>query len=642
MHFAIWLLAGSLLFAGVARAGAVGSAFTFQGQLIDAGSPANGAFDFQFALFVSASGGSAVDVISVGDLAVSGGLINTSLDFTNMPYNGQALWVEVRMRPGASNGGYTTLSPRQALNAVPYALYALAGNSGPQGPTGSTGPQGPAGPNGPPGSQGPTGPQGPAGGIALPYNAADASGVSLQVTNTANGIALYGAAAADGSGVFGFAGPHGTGVYGESDGSSFSAGVWGQSDIGIGVRGQSGDAGIAGVSGTTSSTNGSGVQGNAAAVDAVGVLGYNSTGVGVRGESTSSPGVLGESVASRGVFGYTAAGVAGVYGKSLSSNGAIGESASGIGVLGRSTSADGVRGTTSTGYLAGVHGISTSTEGGAGVVGESTAYGVRGVYGSSVDGTGVLGNSRNGVGVYGSSDFEPGVIGENNTDSAALEGINHSSSGIGVLGVAPAPGWAIYSGGNFAASGSKSFVEPHATDASKEIRYASLEGREVGTYFRGSGHFIHGEAVIDVPADFKMVTSADGLTVVATPMGELATIACISKSLERIVMRGSADVDFDYTVSGVRKAFADFVPIHDNTSFVPRSAADARVLAAMLPLESVRRLIANGTLNADLSVNAQTAHRLGWDQRARWNTKSGDPVRMLPASPPTQSSTPSH
>jgi hypothetical protein len=108
-------------------------------------------------------------------------------------------------------------------------------------------------------------------------------------------------------------------------------------------------------------------------------------------------------------------------------------------------------------------------------------------------------------------------------------------------------------------------------------------------------------------------------------MGELATIACISKSLDRIEMRASADVDFDYIVSGVRKAFADFAPIHDNISFVPRSAAGAANLAATLPPESVRRLIANGTLNADLTVNAQTAHRLGWDQRAAWNAPSGVP-----------------
>jgi collagen triple helix repeat protein len=564
MRLATCLLA-TLLFSGIATAEPVGSAFTYQGQLKDAGSPASGIYDLQFALFTGASGDSVVDTVSVDDLAVTDGLISTSLDFTDAPYDGQALWVEVRVRPGTSSGSYTTLAPRQALNATPYALYALTGNPGPQGPTGPQGPigmTGPQGPNGPAGPQGPTGPQGPAGFVTLPYQSTDASALSLAITST-GGIALRGSA-----------------LGGPGDG--------------VGVEGLAGNT------------------------DGAGVHGSNSSGYGVWGASTGGPGVYGESVNSRGVFGYTANGVAGVYGQSANGHGVIGKSTSGIGLAGESTFVDGVRGTTFSAFSAGVRGISTSSEGGAGVAGESAHF--RGVYGlSSDDGNGVFGESNRGIGVFGASNLAFGVLGENNNTLAAVEGLNHSSSGVGVVGVAPAPGWAIYSGGNFGASGSKSFVEPHPTDASKEIRYASLEGREVGTYFRGSGHLIRGEATIDVPADFRMVTSAEGLTVVATPMGELATIACMSKSLDRIVMRGSADVDFDYTVSGVRKAFADFAPIHDNITFVPRSAAEGRSLAEMLPPESVLRLIANGTLNADLSVNAQTARRLGWDRRPGWS-----------------------
>lgn len=578
MRLGTCLFVSLLLFAGSAPADPMGSAFTYQGQLTDAGSPASGAYDFQFALFASAAGGNAVDTVSVDDLAVSGGLINASLDFTDAPYDGQALWLEVRVRAGTSSGSYTTLTPRQALNATPFAMYALSGNPGPQGPTGPigpqgpiglTGPQGPVGPGGPTGPQGPSGLQGPPGFVTLPYETTDASELSLAITST-GGIALQGSA-----------------LGGPVDG--------------IGVEGLAGNA------------NGAGVHGS------------NSSGSGVWGASTGGPGIYGESVNSRGVFGYTTNGLAGVYGQSANGYGVIAKSTGSIGLLAESTLYDGVRGTTSSGYLAGVHGISTSSEGGAGVIGESSQF--TGVSGSSHDRIGVAGDSINGIGVYGSSSFEFGVMGETSNAYAAVEGINHSSNGYGVVGVAPAPGWALYSGGNLGASGSKNFVEPHPTDASKEIRYASLEGREVGTYFRGSGHFIHGEATIDVPADFRMVTSADGLTVVATPMGELATIACIAKSLDRIVMRASADVDFDYTVSGVRKAFADFAPIHDNITFVPRSAAEAKSLAETLPPESVRRLIANGTLNADLSVNAQTAHRLGWDQRVGWNDTPREPVR---------------
>ncbi len=585
MRFVTCLLVASSLFIRVALADPVGSAFTYQGKLTDSGSPASGAYDFEFALFTSAGGGSAVDTVEVDDLDVSEGLISTSLNFTDAPYDGQALWVEVRVRPGASSGGYTTLAPRQALNAAPYALFALSGNPGPQGPTGPqgpigltgpqgpnglTGPQGPIGPSGPTGPEGPTGPQGPAGFVTLPYQTTDPSALSLGVTST-GGIALQGSA-----------------IGGPADGI--------------------------GVEGLADNTDGAAIHGN------------NSLGTGIWGASTGGPGIYGESLSSRGVFGYTANGLAGVYGQSVNGYGVVAKSASGVGVIGDSTFYDGVRGVTGSAFGAGVHGISTSSEGGAGVFGESTH--LRGVSGSSPDdGTGVVGESNRGIGVRGSSNLAFAILGENSNNFPAVEGISHSTSGGGVFGVAPAPAWAIFSGGNFGGSGSKSFVEPHPTDAGKEIRYASLEGREVGTYFRGSGHFIHGEATIDVPADFKMVTSADGLTVVATPMGELATIACISKSLDRIVMRGSADVDFDYTVSGVRKAFADFAPIHDNITFVPRSAAQAGDLVETLPAESVRRLVANGTLNADLTVNTQTAHRLGWDQRPGWNDVPKGPVR---------------
>lgn len=90
-------------------------------------------------------------------------------------------------------------------------------------------------------------------------------------------------------------------------------------------------------------------------------------------------------------------------------------------------------------------------------------------------------------------------------------------------------------------------------------------------------------------------------------------------TIDGITVAGTPDVEFDYQVIGVRKAFADFTPVHANTSFVPRSAAQAKNLAAALPPENVRRLIANGTLNADHSVNPLKAHRLGWDRRAGWN-----------------------
>jgi len=259
---------------------------------------------------------------------------------------------------------------------------------------------------------------------------------------------------------------------------------------------------------------------------------------------------------------------------------------------------------------AGVFGYNAGA--GSGVFGQTNSTG-NGVFGASHTGAG--------IGTLGTSDLGDGVQGQSSgTGKSGVAGVHvGANAGNGVYG-ASSTGYAVYAAGSFGASGAKNFVEPHPTDASKEIRYASLEGREVGTYFRGSGHLVHGEAVIEVPEDFRIVTSPQGLTVVATPIGALAMVACISKSLDRVVIRGSADVDFDFIVSGVRKAFADFTPVHANVSFIPASIHDATELTTTLPEESVRRLISNGTLNADRSVNAQTARHLGWDKRPEWNS----------------------
>ena len=83
------------------------------------------------------------------------------------------------------------------------------------------------------------------------------------------------------------------------------------------------------------------------------------------------------------------------------------------------------------------------------------------------------------------------------------------------------------------------------------------------------------------------------------------------------MIQGSSDVTFNYVVNGVRKAFRDFQPVSENVDFRPRAADDAG-FSAGLPAESVRRLKATGILNADGSINLETAHRLGWDKQPGW------------------------
>ncbi len=137
--------------------------FTYQGRLTQAGDAFSGTVDVTFRLFADPVADILIgDPVTVSGLSVADGLFQTPLDFGLTVFNGEPRWVEIEI-----NG--QVLSPRQPVNASPYALYAMSGNEGPAGPQGETGRQGPAGPagsdgaDGAPGPQGATGPAGPQG-----------------------------------------------------------------------------------------------------------------------------------------------------------------------------------------------------------------------------------------------------------------------------------------------------------------------------------------------------------------------------------------------------------------------------------------------------------------------------------------------
>jgi hypothetical protein len=103
----------------------VGTAFTYQGRLTDSGSPANGAYDLRFILFNADVGGSQVGPIVIReDVTVTNGLFTVSLDFGASAFTGEARWLEVGARPGASTGAFSVLSPRQELTPAPNAVFS--------------------------------------------------------------------------------------------------------------------------------------------------------------------------------------------------------------------------------------------------------------------------------------------------------------------------------------------------------------------------------------------------------------------------------------------------------------------------------------------------------------------------------------
>ncbi|MEO8285151.1 MAG: hypothetical protein ABI670_01805 [Chloroflexota bacterium] len=117
--------AASLSVETTAALAPAGSGFTYQGRLKNGTAPANGQYDFTFALYDAPGGGALIGgPLSQANRTVSEGLFTALLDFGAAAFNGDARYLEIAVRQ-TGGGGYTTLSPRQAITPAPYALYAL-------------------------------------------------------------------------------------------------------------------------------------------------------------------------------------------------------------------------------------------------------------------------------------------------------------------------------------------------------------------------------------------------------------------------------------------------------------------------------------------------------------------------------------
>ena len=112
--------------ASAASLAAMGTSFTYQGRLVDGGTPANGNYDFEFKLWDALTGGAQLGGTVAQTIGVTNGYFTTLLDFGQV-FNGEARYLEIGVRPGGSDRSHTPCSsPRQALTPVPYAL-ALPG-----------------------------------------------------------------------------------------------------------------------------------------------------------------------------------------------------------------------------------------------------------------------------------------------------------------------------------------------------------------------------------------------------------------------------------------------------------------------------------------------------------------------------------
>jgi len=101
------------------------TAFTYQSRLTDGANPATGNYDLRFTIYDAVTNGTLKAVMTNASVAVTNGLFTTPVDFGLPPLNFYAMWLEIGVRTNGSAGGFTAVSPRQAVLPAPYAFYAL-------------------------------------------------------------------------------------------------------------------------------------------------------------------------------------------------------------------------------------------------------------------------------------------------------------------------------------------------------------------------------------------------------------------------------------------------------------------------------------------------------------------------------------
>ncbi len=535
------------------------SALTYQGELRSSGLAVVGPVDLRFTLFAAPTAGSQIGpMLDRPGASLSLGRFTQELDFGAGSFDGNSKYLEIQIRNPAGSGSYVTLTPRQKLTAAPVAQFALSGNPGPTGPqgatgspgatgsqgvpgvtgaqgaTGSQGVSGATGNQGVPGSQGATGPQGATGatgvgGLTLPYSGSGSTGTTFGVTNSSTSASAIAISAVETGltgntyGVFGVSNSTlGIGVFGRAAaGTGATSGVYGQnlSDTGYGVRGQ-----------TTSTTGGTyGVYGQNASVSGTGVVGVSSatTGFnnGVYGQdaSTNGIGVSGNATAATGT-------TYGVYGQAPSPLGFGVFGIGGTGLMGQSDTGGGraIRGLMTVGGVA-IEGVASSTtQGSDGVSGESDGPGGSGVVGIATATSGV----SDGVVAISSSPSGRAVHAVNAANTGTPYGV--FSANIG------GAGYAIFSNGPFAASGTKAFRIDHPDDpANRYLLHYASESPEVINFYRGSVVLDDaGEAEVVLPAYFAKINA--GPTYQLTAVGSAMPLLHIAQKISESALSAGA------------------------------------------------------------------------------------------------------
>ncbi len=108
---------------------AQGTAFTYQGQLQNNGSPASGTYNLTFTLFdTNTSGAPIVEPVTNNAVVVANGQFTVLIDFGPGVFTGPTNWLQIGVETNGDSS-FTTLTPRQELTPTPYAIYAESANT---------------------------------------------------------------------------------------------------------------------------------------------------------------------------------------------------------------------------------------------------------------------------------------------------------------------------------------------------------------------------------------------------------------------------------------------------------------------------------------------------------------------------------
>jgi len=104
----------------------LGTAFTYQGRLLDSNVPADGLYDFWFGLYDCPSDGNLVGgPIEAQNVEIIDGYFTITLDFGNV-FDNNGLWMGIGVKDSNTGGeeAFVMLEPRQKVMPVPAAGYA--------------------------------------------------------------------------------------------------------------------------------------------------------------------------------------------------------------------------------------------------------------------------------------------------------------------------------------------------------------------------------------------------------------------------------------------------------------------------------------------------------------------------------------